>query len=100
MTDKETWLEQWKLSGEEGEIQWAAKLAMHARQPQAHHIMPDIAGYQSQATGEWIAGRAQHKAHLKQHKLIEFGNEKMPVHKAPVYNSHEVKQELAKHIYR
>lgn len=40
------------------------------------YVMPDIQGYQSQATGEWISSRSQHREHLKIHRLIEIGNEK------------------------
>ncbi|MDE3021968.1 MAG: hypothetical protein KGI54_08920 [Pseudomonadota bacterium] len=58
-------------------------------------IMTDIAGYQSMQTGEWIAGRRQHREHLKQHRLIELGNEKIPEQKPRAYNSDEVKRELA-----
>lgn len=38
-------------------------------------VMPDIAPYQSMATGEWITSRSHHKAHLKQHGMVEVGNE-------------------------
>jgi hypothetical protein len=46
------------------------------REPVAPMIMPDIKGYQSMQTGEWISSRSQHREHLKQHRLIEIGNEK------------------------
>ncbi|MNK62898.1 hypothetical protein D3C87_820930 [compost metagenome] len=39
-------------------------------------IMGDIQPYQSMATGEMIMGRRQHREHLRQHRLIEVGNEK------------------------
>lgn len=38
-------------------------------------VLGDIAPYKSQITGEMIEGRAQHRAHLKQHGMIEVGNE-------------------------
>lgn len=38
-------------------------------------VMNDIQGYQSQVTGEWIGSRSQHRQHLKQHRLVEIGNE-------------------------
>ena len=47
------------------------------RDPVAPMVMPDIKGYQSMQTGEWISSRSQHREHLKQHRLIEIGNEKM-----------------------
>jgi hypothetical protein len=40
------------------------------------YIVPDIHGYQSMVTGEWISSRSQHRDHLKRHGLIEIGNEK------------------------
>ena len=38
-------------------------------------IIGDIAPYRSMATGEIIGGRRQHREHLRQHQLIEIGNE-------------------------
>jgi len=38
-------------------------------------VMNDINGYKSQVTGEWIGSRSQHRAHLKEHRLVEVGNE-------------------------
>jgi putative FmdB family regulatory protein len=39
------------------------------------HVIPDIEPYRSVVTGERIRGRAHHRAHLKQHGLIERGND-------------------------
>lgn len=68
--------------------------------PNAPMVMNDIQPYQSMATGEWITSRSEHRAHLKQHRLVEYGNEKIPTPQAPKYNSDEVKRELARHFYR
>lgn len=38
-------------------------------------IMADIQPYQSMVTGEMINSRSQHRSHLKQHQLVEVGNE-------------------------
>lgn len=38
-------------------------------------IQPDIAGYKSMVTGEWIGSRSTHRQHLKQHRLVEIGTE-------------------------
>lgn len=43
--------------------------------PSAHYVMPDIQPYQSMQTGEMINSRSQHRSHLKQHGLVEIGNE-------------------------
>ena len=47
----------------------------------APYIMGDIPPYKSMITGEQISGRAQHRAHLRQHGCIEVGNEKLTPHK-------------------
>lgn len=39
------------------------------------YIVPDIAPYQSMATGEMIQSRSQHREHLRRHGLVEIGNE-------------------------
>lgn len=41
----------------------------------APYVAADIAPYKSMVTGEMITSRSQHRAHLKQHKLVEVGNE-------------------------
>jgi len=38
-------------------------------------VMGDIQPYQSMADGTWITSRSHHRAHLKQHGLVEVGNE-------------------------
>ena len=45
------------------------------------HAMPDIAGYRSMQDGSWIGSRSKHRAHLRQHGLIEVGNERLPPRK-------------------
>lgn len=42
---------------------------------QTHMVMPDIQPYFSHASGEMITSRSHHKSMLKQHGLIEIGNE-------------------------
>ena len=39
------------------------------------HVMPDIQPYQSMVDGTMITSRSHHRAHLKQHGMIEVGNE-------------------------
>lgn len=40
-----------------------------------HYVMPDIHGYRSMASGEYITSRSRHREELKRHGLIEVGNE-------------------------
>lgn len=44
----------------------------------APQITTDIQPYRSMVTGERIAGRSQHREHLKQHGCVEVGNEAPP----------------------
>ena len=45
-------------------------------------VIPDIAPYRSMVTGETISGRRQHREHLRQHNLVEVGNERVPVRRS------------------
>lgn len=38
-------------------------------------FMPDIQPYQSMVTGETITSRSRHREHLRQHNLLEIGND-------------------------
>ena len=38
-------------------------------------VMSDIEGYISQVDGTWIKSRSHHRDHLKQHRMIEIGND-------------------------
>lgn len=40
-----------------------------------YYVMGDIQPYQSMVTGETIEGRRQHREHLRQHNVVEVGNE-------------------------
>jgi hypothetical protein len=42
---------------------------------QSAYVVPDISPYQSMQTGEMITSRSKHREHLRQHGLIEIGNE-------------------------
>lgn len=41
----------------------------------APHVLVDIQPYRSMITGEMITSRSQHRDHLKDHGMIEMGNE-------------------------
>jgi len=41
----------------------------------SHNIIPDIQPYQSMKDGSMITSRSKHRAHLRQHDLVEIGNE-------------------------
>lgn len=47
-------------------------------------IMPDIQPYFSQATGQWITSRSHHRNMLREHRLVEIGNETKYLKPKPV----------------
>lgn len=60
----------------DGELVEVAKDFVQVREAAAsHNVIADIAPYQSMQTGEMIGGRRQHREHLRQHGLVEIGNE-------------------------
>jgi hypothetical protein len=81
MSDKEYYLTFWnyELGTPEAEEAWKIKEAMTKKQ--APMVMSDIGGYISQIDGSWIESRSKHKAHLKQHGMIELGNDPITQHK-------------------
>lgn len=40
-----------------------------------YFVMPDIAAYRSQLTGEMVESRSRHRALLREHGCVEVGNE-------------------------
>lgn len=45
------------------------------REPATPFVMADIQPYRSMQTGEMITSRSRHREHLRQHGLVEIGNE-------------------------
>ena len=82
-TDKEKYLDFWgyTLGTPEAEEAWRLKEEMTARD--APMVMSDIEGYVSQVDGTWIKSRSHHREHLKQHRMIELGNN-VPMQHKPV----------------
>jgi len=81
-SDKDHYLEFWgyTLGSPEAEQAWKEKQEMTYRE--APMVQSDIEGYVSQVDGSWIKSRSQHRSHLKQHKMIELGNDVPQQHKA------------------
>lgn len=75
--DREKYLAYWNLpfEGEIADKAWKEKQEMTPMQ--SAMVQSDIAGYVSQIDGTYIDSRSKHRSHLKQHKVIEVGNEKM-----------------------
>lgn len=64
------------------------------RQIVAPMVSTDIPPYRSMVTGEMITSRSQHRAHLKQHGVIEVGNEKIAPRKSTIGNAPGLKETL------
>ena len=97
-SDKDYYLEFWgyKLGTPEAEEAWKLKQEMTYRE--APMVMSDIPGYISQVDGSWIDSRSKHRAHLKQHRMIELGNDvpmKHPEIKLSRKSQEERKRQIA-----
>ena len=57
-------------------------------------VMGDMAPYKSPLDGKMITSRSQHRAHLREHGVVEVGNEKMPEPKGYQPNSKEIINDL------
>ena len=57
--------------------------------------MDDLKPYKSMITGEIIQGRAQHRAHLREHHCIEVGNEKLSPHKTVTSSREDYRRSVA-----
>ena len=80
-SDKEHYLEFWgfTLGSPEAEQAWKEKQEMTFRE--APMVQSDIEGYISQVDGSWIKSKSMHRDHLRQHKMIELGNDVPMQHK-------------------
>ena len=81
LSDEDYFMEIWTptLGLEEAKKSWLEK----QNQPKqlTHMIQSDIGGYISQVDGTWIKSRSHHRSHLKQHGMIELGNDVIQKHK-------------------
>lgn len=78
--DKEKWLKLWGfVSGTpEAESAWREKEALSNRtRGGSLTVIRDIGEYVSPVDGSHITSRSQHRDHLRQHQLVELGNERV-----------------------
>ena len=102
LSDEDYFMEIWTptLGLEEAKKSWIEK----QNQPKqlTHMIQSDIGGYISQVDGTWIKSRSHHRSHLKQHGMIELGNDVPQQHKKIEINqkSNEIrKRQIAELAY-
>ena len=101
-SDKEYYLEFWgyTLGSPEAEQAWKEKQEMTRRE--APMVMSDIEGYVSQVDGTYIDSRSKHRSHLKQHRMIELGNDvpmKQPEAKLSRQSMEARKRQIAELAY-
>ena len=102
MSDKEYYLTFWnyELGTLEAEQAWQDKLNMTPIE--APMVMSDIQPYISQVDGSVIESRSKHKAHLKQHRMIELGNDVPKQHRQvdmSTKSKDERKRNIAEQVY-
>ena len=59
------------------------------------HVIEDTKPYQSPLDGKWISSKSQHRKHMREHGVIEVGNEKLTRPISKPYNPGNIKQDLA-----
>ena len=102
-SDKDYYLEFWgfTLGTPEAEQAWKEKQEMTYREAPA--VQSDISGYVSQIDGSWIDSRSKHRNHLKQHRMIELGND-VPMKHKEIQLSHKSnearKRQIAEMAYQ
>jgi protein-disulfide isomerase len=101
--DREKYLAYWNLpfEGPEADEAWKQKLEMTPKETAM--VMSDIDGYISQVDGSWIKSRSQHRSHLKQHRMIELGNDVPMQHKQADMSTKSKearKREIAEQVYQ
>lgn len=62
--------------------------------PSAPFVMGELAPYRSMVTGEMIDGRRQHREHLRQHHVIEVGNEKITPRREIPISREDIRRDL------
>ena len=74
-TEEEFFIEWWTptVGEEEARRSWAEKQENKKRA--APMVQSDIEGYISMVDGTWIKSKSMHREHLKEHRMIELGND-------------------------
>ena len=70
----------------------------HYRNESAYIIQDTIQPYFNHASKEWVDSKTKHRRILRQHGLVEVGNENLSKHikKPDPYKRDDVKQDIAK----
>lgn len=72
----------------------------HRDDVNAPMVIGDIQPYKSMVDGSMITSRSQHRSHLKQHGMIEVGNETKYLTNSPKQeNRNASKEQIARLVY-
>jgi len=66
----------------------------------APYVMGDLKPYQSMVTGEMVESRSRHRQILREHKLIEVGNETHYLKSQPITTPPGLKDTLIREVKR
>ena len=77
---------------------WSKKEILENKGESAY-IMPDIEPYKSMVDGSMITSRSKHREHLKEHGVIEIGNETKYLKQKPVAPPPGLKEKVARQVY-
>lgn len=63
------------------------------------YVMEDMKPYRSPLDGSYVGSRSTHKAHMRQHGVIEVGNEKLTRPARKDYNPQGVRDDLMRTLH-
>lgn len=73
-------------------------LVISQQEVNAPFVMGDLQPYQNMATGEMVSSRSRHREILKQHGLIEVGNETKYLKSKPVTTPPGLKETIIRQV--
>jgi hypothetical protein len=76
------------------------QLAMPLHEVNAPMVMGDLKPYQSMVTGEIVESRSRHRQILREHKLIEVGNETHYLKSKPITTPPGLKETLIRQVQK
>lgn len=66
----------------------------------APYVMNDIKEYKSPLDGSIISSRSHHRQHMREHGVIEVGNEKLTRPARKTYEPRGVREDLERALYK
>jgi hypothetical protein len=73
-------------------------LAMPLNESAGPFVQGDLSPYRSMVTGEMVSSRSRHREILRQHQLIEVGNETQYLKSKPVTTPRGLKETLIREV--